>query len=81
MNDKVKILIDEVRKLTEAERERLILALDVEFGASIEDVDQAWIEEAEKRSKAIDEGRMPLYDADEAIAELRARLERRRTQK
>jgi Putative addiction module component len=79
MNDKVKILIDEVRKLTETERERLIHALDVEFGAAIEDIDQAWIEEAERRSIAYSKGEMKAYDADEVLADLKVRLARRRS--
>jgi Putative addiction module component len=77
MNDKVKILIDEVRKLSDAERDSLIAALDQEFGASAADLDQAWSTELDRRKQAVAQGQMPTYDADTMIDDLRVRLARR----
>jgi len=37
-------------------------------------IDAMWAEEAERRAKAIDEGRAKLIPGDEVLAELRARI-------
>ena len=37
-------------------------------------VDAMWAEEAERRAKAIDEGKTKLIPGDEVLAELRARV-------
>ncbi len=39
-------------------------------------IDVVWAEEAERRVKAIDEGRAELIPGDEVMAELRARVKR-----
>lgn len=81
MNDKVKILIDEVRRLSDLERASLIDALDQEFGDANHEWDQSWIAELDRRKSAISEGRMPIYDVATTMDELRARLADRRTKK
>jgi hypothetical protein len=78
MNDKVKILVEEARKLSEAERDRLLRALEAEFNAPEDEVEQAWLEEAGRRSAAYAKGEIKAYDADEVLAELKARLAKRR---
>lgn len=39
-------------------------------------IDAVWAEEAERRVRAIDEGRVELIPGDEVMAELRARVKR-----
>jgi Putative addiction module component len=78
MNDKVKILVEEARKLSEAERDRLLRTLESEFGAPEDEVEQAWAEEAGRRSAAYAKGEIEAHDADEVLAELKARLAKRR---
>ncbi len=50
--------------------DHLLESLDAEAQKRI---DRIWTEEAERRAKAIDEGRAKLIPGDEVLAELRAR--------
>ena len=67
----------EIRALTQVDQERLLKALLEELeGPPDADVEQAWREEVQRRSREIDEGTVELIPADEVFARARADLER-----
>ena len=82
MNQRVKALVDEVRKLTPEERLELMGHLsqviddDEPADGTPEEIEAAWIEEVERRIAAHERGETQLIDFDDAIANARRRLER-----
>jgi len=73
MNERVKILSDEAAKLTPEERVELMERISLTLLDHETEADKAWEEEIERRVAEIDNGRAILHNADEVMAELRAR--------
>ena len=73
MNKRVKHLSDAARKLSASERAALIDDLLASLDAPDPRIDALWAEEAERRLAAVDSGEMPARDAEEVLADLRAR--------
>ena len=66
---------DQLSRLPDQERARLALRLleSLEPGSD-EDVDQLWLDEAERRLERYDAGATKALDAEEAIAEIERQL-------
>lgn len=73
MNDRVRHLSQEARRLPPAERAQLIENLLASLDEPDARIDAAWAEEAERRLQLVDGGEMPTRDAAEVMAELRRR--------
>ena len=73
MNEKVKALSLEARKLTPAERVELIDELMTSLDRPDPAIDELWAKEAEDRLAAYDRGEMAAHDIAEVVAKLRAR--------
>jgi hypothetical protein len=75
MVKKVEDVCQDALMLPEEEREKLLRMLESpresDFGSS--EIEQAWLEEAGRRDKAVDEGEQPLILADNFMYELRER--------
>jgi hypothetical protein len=71
MNEKVKILIEEARKLSPAERVALIDELLTSLHQPDPALDALWAEEIEDRLAAFDRGEIAEHDAAETVARLR----------
>ena len=67
----------EIRALAPDEQERLLRALLEELdGPADPDVERAWLKEARRRSRELDEGAEAPKPADEVFARARADLKR-----
>ena len=79
MNQRVKALVDEARKLTPEERlellDELSRVVDGEEPAdgTPEEIEAAWLEEVERRLDADERGEKEGIDADDVMAAARAR--------
>jgi putative addiction module component (TIGR02574 family) len=73
MNEKVKALSLEARKLTPAERAELIDELLASLDQPDPTIDVLWAKEAEDRLAAYDRGEMAAHDITEVVSKLRAR--------
>ena len=76
MNKRVTTIIDEARKLTVEEREELLLRLRLEFedeaaDGTPEEIEAAWLEEAERRVASFERGESTCISHEEGMAELR----------
>ena len=68
---------NEIRSLSADDRMHLLRDLIADLdGAMDEDVEKAWLEEAERRYKELQEGEVVLIPAEEVFARARARLKR-----
>jgi putative addiction module component (TIGR02574 family) len=68
----------EIRDLEPDDQEHLLRALLEELdGPPDHDVEQAWIEEAQRRSRELDAGAVEAIPADQVFAKARANLKRR----
>jgi hypothetical protein len=68
----------EIRALEPNDQEHLLKALLEELdGPADPDVDRAWLEEAQRRSRELDSGAVETTPANEVIAKARADLKRR----
>jgi putative addiction module component (TIGR02574 family) len=71
MNARVDTLVDQAMALSARERAELLDAL-FELVNPVEPTwEQAWTQECEDRSRAIDQGEMALFPADEVMAKYR----------
>jgi len=82
MNQRIRHIIDEARKLSTGERQDLLDLLNAEFGEDAavgtpEEIAAAWDEEVARRIERVERGEGKLYDFDEVMAELRVQLQRR----
>lgn len=82
MNQRIRHIIDEARKLSTGERQDLLDLLNAEFGEDVaagtpEEIAAAWDEEVARRIERVERGEGKLYDFDEVMAELRVQLQRR----
>ena len=85
MNQRVKTLVEDIRKLTPEERHELMAELSVTFDddaepadGTPEEIEAAWAEEVERRIAARERGETSLIDSDEVVAAARARIAARR---
>lgn len=68
----------EIRTLPDAEKERLLRALLEELdGPPDVDVEQAWLDEVQRRSREWDAGLVEAIPAEKVFADLRAKLAQR----
>jgi putative addiction module component (TIGR02574 family) len=68
----------EIRALDPDDQEYLLRALVEELdGPPDTDVEQAWLEEAQRRSRELDSGAVKAIAADEVFSRARAELKRR----
>ena len=81
MNQRVKTLVEDIRRLTPEERQELMAELSVTFedddepaDGTPEEIEAAWAEEVERRIAARVRGETQSIDFDTAIAEARRRL-------
>ena len=82
MSEQVRHLLEEALQLARQERAelaaQLLRSLDKDaFGPPDEGYDEAWSAEIQRRLREIDEGKAKLVDADQALAELRAKYTRK----
>jgi len=67
----------EIRSLNTEDRMHLLRDLIADLDGSMdEDVEKAWLEEAERRYKELKEGEVELIPAEEVFSRARARLKR-----
>ena len=79
MNERVKRLTEEIRKLPPEEQADLIDELLVlTYREPDPEVDKAWAEEAERRLARHKAGLEPAFDAFEVLEDIRTRLANRR---
>jgi hypothetical protein len=76
MNHRVRSIIEEARKLTPEERRELFDILEVEFAGEAsdgtpEEIERAWLEEAERRIAKAERGQTTFIDAAEVLAKTR----------
>lgn len=68
---------NEIRSLSADDRMHLLRDLIADLDGSMdEDVEKAWLEEAERRYKELKGGEAELIPAEEVFAQARARLKR-----
>jgi putative addiction module component (TIGR02574 family) len=73
-------LYKEALKLSEEEREELVrlLTMQADSGWASPEIEQAWMEECDRRMKAIEDGTMELIPADQVYRHVRERLAKNR---
>jgi putative addiction module component (TIGR02574 family) len=76
MNARAKKLLDELLTLSVEDRALIAVELEasIEEDASPEEIEKMWAEEIERRVKDVVEGRSRGIPAQEAFAQIRARL-------
>ena len=81
MNKRVDAIIEEARRLTPAEQQELLARLPVEIDlddgeadGTPEEIEEAWLEEVERRAAAVERGEAKLVDFDEVLAKARKRI-------
>lgn len=78
MNQRIRQIIDEARKLSPEERAELMQELDAEFGSegTPEEIAAAWDEEIARRIAAAERGETTSEDFDVVMARARALIGR-----
>ena len=76
MNDRIRTIVEEARKLTPDERREMFDLLEIEFAGehsdgTPEEVEAAWLEEVERRVAKAERGETTFVDAEEVIARAR----------
>lgn len=78
MNDRVRAIVEEARKLTPEERLELFDLLEAEFPGGSEgapeEIEAAWLVEVERRIAEAERGEAVFFDAEEVFAEARRLL-------
>jgi putative addiction module component (TIGR02574 family) len=79
MNDRVRAIVEEARKLTPQERLELFDLLEVAFASdegdgTPEEVEAAWLADVERRIAKAERGETTPVDFDEAMARARQRI-------
>lgn len=78
MNERVKKLSEEIRKLSPEEQADLMDELLVlTYREPDPEIEKAWVEEAERRIDAYDRGETTAIPVEEAMARLRSRYRRK----
>lgn len=71
MTRAVSIIEQEIRALSSSDKEDLLRVLLEELdGSSDADVDAAWLDEAQRRSREIDDGSVQCIAADDVFAKI-----------
>jgi predicted kinase len=73
MNSRVRKLAEQARQLSPEEQAELLDLLLVMSTEKTPEWEQAWAEEIERRVDRLNRGEAVLYDAEEVLAELRAK--------
>jgi putative addiction module component (TIGR02574 family) len=77
MNERVKKLTEEIRKLSREDRAELMEILHaLDTGEPDPEVEKAWAEEAERRIDAYERGETTAAPLDDVLARLRTRYPR-----
>jgi putative addiction module component len=79
MNERVKAIVEEARKLTPEQRRELFDLLEATFvgdegDGSPEEVEAAWLKEVEERIARVECGEAGLVDYEEVMARVRRRI-------
>jgi hypothetical protein len=79
MNERVRAIVEEARKLTPEERLELFDLLEAEFAGdqgdgTPEEIQAAWLEEVQRRIAEAERGETTFVDFDEAMATARRRI-------
>ena len=79
MNERVRAIVEEARKLSPDERLELFDQLEIVFATdegdgTPEEVEAAWLEEVEQRAAKAERGESTDVDFDEAMAAARRRI-------
>jgi len=79
MNQRVELIVEEARKLTEAERAELFERLAIEFDGELadgtpEEIEAAWLEEVERRAAAFERGETTSVPSASVHDRIRRRL-------
>ena len=77
MNDRIRSIVEEARKLTREERREMFDWLDVEFAGeqsdgTPEEIEAAWLEEVRHRIAKSERGETTPVDLEEVLARVRA---------
>ena len=85
MNQRVKTLVEDIRKLTPEERQELMLELTLTIedeeepaDGTPEEIEAAWVEEVERRIAAHERGETASYSSDEVVRDARERIAKAR---
>jgi len=78
VTDEASRILAAALQLPESKRAEIaaILASSIGDGASPEEIEASWIEEAKRRAEAIDRGELELVDSEDMMARLHARARR-----
>ncbi len=76
MNERVRAIVEEARKLTPEERRERVDLLETELvdESTPEEIEAAWLEEVERRVAEAERGEAVFFDAEEVFAEARRLL-------
>jgi putative addiction module component len=79
MNDRVRAIIEQARKLSPQERLELFGLLEAELSGeesdgTPEEIEAAWLDEVERRAARAERGETKSIDFDEAMAKARRRI-------
>ena len=81
MNQRIRAIVEEARKLTPVEQLELLELLQIELDGEAgegtpAEIEAAWIEVAQRRMEAADRDEARFVDFDEALAKARAKKTR-----
>jgi len=76
MNDRIRTIVEEARKLTLEERREMFDLLEIEFAGeqsdgTPEEIEAAWLEEVRRRIAKSERGETTPVDADQVLQRLR----------
>ena len=76
MNDRVRSIVEEARKLSPEERREMFDMLEIEFAGeqsdgTPEEIEAEWLEEIERRIAKAERGETTFVDAEQVIERLR----------
>ena len=79
MNDRVRAIIEQARKLSQQERLELVGLLEAELSGeesegTPEEIEAAWLDEVERRAAKADRGETASVDFEDAMARARQRI-------
>lgn len=69
----------DIQALEPADKERLLEFLLDDVGPVDPEIDRAWLEEVQRRSRELDEGKVTAVSWDQVAVDVRARLRKLRT--
>ncbi len=69
----------DIQALEPADKERLLEFLLDDVGPADPEIDRAWLEEVQRRSRELDEGKVAAVSWEQVAVDVRARLRKLRT--